>query len=318
MRLHKIINILTIGLTGIICILLLICPEIASNNIKEALNLCGNKLIPSLFPMLVISTFFTTSNIISKPVKPISFMLNKIFSIPENMSAAALLGFIAGYPVCAACAGNMYKSGKCTKEQAEYTCAICSNPSLIFMLSTIGLMIFSSRQTGLMLILSMFISTYMTSLLLRRQYAIKGTAEQSACVINKHMASPISALLSSITQSVFLMLKICGFVLFFCVAGSFINYLLNTVFRLNNCAESLIHGFFEISGGVFAIDTPYNHRAATLCSAICGWSGLSVLFQILEILHEHGLSVKPYIKAKILNTLFFPLTTQLLLVVFKI
>ena len=292
------------------CLFSFVFPDIAGKNVKTALNICSAKLIPSLFPTLVVSTFFSLSNIFDKFNSFIYKPLNKVLGIPKALSTSALLGLIAGYPVCAVCAQSMYIEKKCTKQQAEYTTAVCSNPSFAFILSAVGVGVLGNRAFGGLLIICMLISLIFTSFILRHIYCIKNIDNSSMNYPQFKGISVTSALLKSISQSAFLMMKICSFVIFFSCMSEFFIFALTRFIKINNCSYSMIKGFFEISGGIFSIDTNYINRAALIAFAVCGWSGMSVLFQISEIFHECGLSVKPYIVAKALNTFIFPLILQ--------
>ena len=67
--------------------------------------------------------------------------------------------------------------------------------------------------------------------------------------------------------------------------------------------QSLIFGFFEMTGGaVSACQLPPMLAVATV-AAITGWSGLSVHFQLVGIVGSHDMPLTPYVVCKALSSL---------------
>ena len=67
--------------------------------------------------------------------------------------------------------------------------------------------------------------------------------------------------------------------------------------------QTLIFGFFEMTGGaVSACQLPESLAVATV-AAITGWSGLSVHFQLVGIIGSHDVAFAPYIVCKAVSSL---------------
>ena len=82
-------------------VVLIAYPEKMATGIADGLLICGNILIPSLFPFTVLAMFFIESNILQRHLKtPIMFSL-----------FVFLLSIIGGYPVGAKIISSSYQKG---------------------------------------------------------------------------------------------------------------------------------------------------------------------------------------------------------------
>jgi hypothetical protein len=74
-----------------------------------------------------------------------------------------------------------------------------------------------------------------------------------------------------------------------------------------------VSGVFEVSSGVYSlaglnIDIYYK---LIFCAAVLGWSGFSVHFQIIYILKDLKLSLRPYFTGKIIHVIIYIIITAL-------
>ena len=98
------------------------------------------------------------------------------------------------------------------------------------------------------------------------------------------------------------MLTVCAYVTFF---SSFVGCL-GVIFErmgISGAISAAIFGIFEISGGVRAVSMLESPRLALLlCSAILGWSGISVHLQIASVCRGR-VDLRPYFAAKIAQSI---------------
>jgi len=77
-----------------------------------------------------------------------------------------------------------------------------------------------------------------------------------------------------------------------------------------------VAGIFEVSSGVYSLaglNINVYHKLI-ICAAILGWSGFSVHFQIIYILKDLKLSLRPYFTGKIIHVIIYIIMTA---IVFK-
>ena len=112
-----------------------------------------------------------------------------------------------------------------------------------------------------------------------------------------------------ISDAVTGILNICGTVLFFYIMINITADILKTLGM--SFLSYAAAGIFEVSSGVYALaDLNINiYNKLLVCAAVLGWSGFSVHFQIIYILKDLKLSLRPYFTGKIIHVIIYILIT---------
>ena len=100
-----------------------------------ALKLWFEKMIPSLFPFMVLSGLIVRlelSRSISLPIFPV---LGRLYRISRTMCTTLLLGFLFGFPLGAKTIAEQYSLRQLTKPQAQYLLSFCNNIGPVYLLS---------------------------------------------------------------------------------------------------------------------------------------------------------------------------------------
>ncbi len=100
-----------------------------------ALQLWFEKMIPSLFPFMVLSGLIVRLDLgktITLPVYPI---IGSIFRISRTMCTTLLTGFLFGFPLGAKTIAEQYSLGQLSKPQAQYLLSFCNNIGPVYLLS---------------------------------------------------------------------------------------------------------------------------------------------------------------------------------------
>ena len=121
---------------GLLCaaLALVLWPGEAMGAMRDGLKLCGNVIVPSLFPFFVLSSLVVElgmSRYLGRLFQPV---MAPLFRVNGACASALALGFVGGYPVGARTAISLYQSGQCSKTEAERLLAFCNNsgPAFIF------------------------------------------------------------------------------------------------------------------------------------------------------------------------------------------
>lgn len=278
---------------------------------KEALLLCGGTLLPSLFPFVFLTRFFTETGTAERAGQRFSPALSPLFGVRRELCGTLLVGLFGGFPNGAYAAGSAYASGKCSRSEAERIVALADNASFAFLLTTVGVYVLGSLKAGLILTAACVLTVLTNAQLLRFLYPIvehksDGTVGQSRPTAAVFCASLRAACLS--------MLYICGYVtVFYALSGVLTAHL--SEFR---GASAFVRGALEMSGAVMEaanFDFPQNY---ILCAAYVGFSGLCVWFQITDICHEYGLSPRPFVFTRLSGGVLCPCFTALLLLLLPV
>ncbi len=173
---------LMLGLALLCAVLALMrWPQESMAAARDGLALCGNVIIPSLFPFFVLSSLVVELGMSRYLGRLLEGVMAPLFRVRGACASALALGFVGGYPVGARTAIALYENGQCSKTEAERLLAFCNNSGPAFILGVVGTGIFASSRAGLLLYLA-----HMAASLLRRAAlpllpARRGTPAGTTC-----------------------------------------------------------------------------------------------------------------------------------------
>lgn len=289
-------------------------PAEVSATVKDALSLCADSVIPSLFPFFIISNLLILLDIGAFCEKYLKKITKPLFGISASLAPALALGLIGGYPVGAITCAEAYSRKLCTKEDAERALVFCNNCGPAFILGAIGSGVFSSGKAGAALLI-IHISAALTTGILFRVFRspVKANAALSKVCVRKtpgfakaFTASVAKALSSSLSISAYVVL-FSALVKIMTLLGIF-PFIGVITEKLYGCgrgvAEAFASGIFEMTVGAFALaKCASSSTAFVLISFLLGWGGLSVHAQALSFISDTDLSVKNYFCGKIIHGL---------------
>lgn len=297
---------------ALICVTAALCiyPSETVQAAKNGLNLCGNVIVPSLFPFFVLSNLTVSLGITRYLGKLLEPVMRPLFNVSGECSSALVLGFIGGYPVGAKTALSLYENGSCSKTEAERLLSFCNNSGPAFILGVVGAGIFNSSRIGLILYLVHALASIIVGILFRNWGRGRpGSGKKK--VIEFRTVSFSKAFVDSILSSVRSTVNICGFVIFFTVfikmlylagiipaVSSFLGSVFSSLGLSSDLAKSLLTGIIELSSGVWSLNGVPLKSAVSMAAFMLGWAGISVHFQTLSFIGDSGLSVKSNILGK--------------------
>lgn len=224
-----------------------------SESVRRSLIFCAGALVPSLF----------LSSVLGKVLASGIRLQTKYADI-----VIILYGMLCGFPFGAITAGELYKNGSVSRERAEKITAFSNTASASFIVSYVGASSLGSVKAGLFLLAGNALVTFLWYLILR----VSSPKEPNIHIMNTvHTKNIVSA----IAESSQTMLAVCGCVVFF---SSVCDLICGNI--TNDVIKSMVHGFFEISGGIKEACGLKPGTSYILSAIFIGWSGLSVMFQV--------------------------------------
>ncbi len=261
--------------------------------VSSGLSLCAKKLVPSLFPFMVISSLIVKSGACSSLFSLLSRPLGFVFGISEGGTVALLLGWLCGFPVGAKCACDLFCEGKI--EQEEYNTLLCisSTPSPAFLVGTVGTGMLGDTGVGIALYAASLFSSVVIGIFLKIIHR-----ESHPRALQRLGRAPTLGfariLTKSVSESALGMLNVCAFVVFFSAFLGTLNGVIAPL-GLSDKLTSLLFGFFEISMGSECVCALARADALPLIALVCGWSGISVHLQTVAICHAGKCKFGSYI-----------------------
>ena len=300
---------------------LVVWPELAMQSMRDGLRLCGNVIVPSLFPFFVLSSLVVElgmSRYLGRLLEPVMYPL---FRVNGSCAAALTLGFVGGYPVGAKTAIQLYQNGQCSRTEAERLLAFCNNSGPAFILGVVGAGVFGSGKLGLLLYLTHLLASLTVGLLFRFYKPEKGPRRRGRSP-QFQTASFSAAFTRSVTGALQSTFNICAFILFFTVflrvlaqAGvltalaRLLSAALSPLGLSQTWAERLLVGMVEVSSGVSSLTDGALSGRLSMAAFMLGWAGVSVHCQVLAFLGDSGLSMGTYVTGKLLHGLLSALFT---------
>lgn len=287
---------------------------------QNGLTLWATTVLPSLFPFLIATELLCKTNFVHILGKFLDKFMRPIFNVPGESSIAIILGTLSGYPIGAKIVCNLKKQKLISNVEAERLIAYTNNSGPLFILGSIGIGLFGNKKIGLILLISHILSSLIVGLIFRFwkknspkfDYSILKNQTENRII----KLSTIGELLSeAIKNAISSVLTIGGFVVLFSVIISILessNILiimsnLMTLFKIpKDFTLTLISGILELTNGVNLSSKLFQvmpNISILLTSFLLGLGGISIMFQIYSIISKEGISIKPYIYGKFLQSI---------------
>lgn len=281
--------------------LLLIYPDKAFESVDSSLKRCAAGLLPSIFPMSVLSKQISPYLFFGK--NRLCAILTKLSGFSSNELPIFLTSLFCGYPIPSTIAKDMYDSGGLTKNQAKKAIVLCNNASPGYLIFFVGKCVFGSLFFGAVLYISQVLSVIVLAHLFKNQ--------ETALPSKKLTSETLS---QSIVRSAQSMVTLFGFVIFFSLVGDLLKAVLaetNTPLLI----RLFIAGVFESSAGINGISRLAIFTKLPLVCFFCSFGGLSVFFQVKASAGDELTDASEYLAARLAvfaGMLFFMLPVAIL------
>lgn len=315
------------------CAVALVCwPREVSAAVRDGLALCGNVIVPALFPFFILTSLTVSLGFAACLGQLLEPIMRPLFHVPGPCAAALALGFVGGYPVGARAALSLYQSGACSKTECERLLSFCNNSGPAFILGVVGAGVFADSRVGLLLCLTHAAASVCVGLVFRfyRWGGKQADSSRPAIPITAERLSV--AFTNAVKGAVTSTLNICAFVICFTVIlqllirsgllpafAALLGHLLSPLGLTEIWARRLLTGILELTSGVSSLTGEGSLSGKiSMAAFLLGWAGVSVHCQVLSFLGESGLNTRTYIFGKLLHGLFSAGLTALLCTVFPL
>ena len=315
---------LLLGLT----LLLVLYPSESARGAREGLVLCGDLLVPALFPFFVLSSLLVETGLTGRLARPLERPARFCLGVGGAGTAALLLGLVGGYPVGLRTLAELRSAGDCPDREARRAALFCNSCGPAFLLGAAGAGVFGSRQAGLLLLAANGLAAIGLAAGLR---LLCGPATDGAMRIPRREAPLPEVFPRCVSGAFSSVLGVCGYVILFSVLAALadctgILALCQRGLRIlfpgpdgDTLARSLTLGLLELSTGTAALREAAETAAALpLAAFLLGWGGLSVHGQSLPFLRQAGGQTGPYLAAKLVHGLLAAGLSSLLLRLFPL
>lgn len=304
-------NILMNLIIFVIIFYLLLNSKILITSISESTNIFITKLIPALFPYLLITELLINSNKIKSLSYGMSNLIAKIFHIPKNTTACVVVGFLLGYPNAAKCISKLYDTNRIDNKTAIKLISFTSNANMSYIITSIGVGMFKSIKIGIILAISHFLAAIIIGIFFLRSYNSNIIQQTN---VNSNSFEKIYSPFELLYVSIYGSLKTLAFIFSYTVIFSLIPHVIFSKLNLPQLLKAFICGIFEISNGINSIcmlNISLNLKLA-LTSFILSFSSFMILMQIFSFVYKSHIEFKVLLKYKLLQGIISCLITYII------
>lgn len=278
----------------LLTVMILLFPSLCLFFALNGLNLWFQKMIPALFPFMVLSGIMIRMDLTDTFVTILSPVLKPLFRVSPACLYTIVIGFLCGFPMGANVTAQLYERGKLTRPEANYLLAFCNNIGPVYFLS-FALPAIGIRHVlpalfgmyGLPLLYGMFLSFFLQK---KTQHE---TLPSLKAAETKKPVSFLEALDDSVLASLTSITKLGGYMILFNMLNVF-----PALFCKNQTVKALFNCLLEITGGISAIQS----RSPFLVLCLLHFGGLSCIAQTYSMIKNTDLSLKNYLFHKLMLT----------------
>lgn len=321
-------NIFKLLLFFTVLCLLLIFSKTNFESVKNSTNIFLSNILPSLFPFILFTEIILSSNVIDMLSNIFGSLTKYIFKINKNCTPAIIIGFLCGYPMGAKTITHLYNENKISRKDANKLITFTNNCNPVFILSTIGISIFSNLYIGIILLLSHYISSICTFFLVTHTSIIHENLSLEKLFLKNDTTNAskkcteltfFEIIKTSILKSFITLGMIFGFIVLFNLSFSIVNEFLIKL-NISQNAISFFSGIFEVTKGslnIYSLNLPVDLKLITI-SFLLGFSGLCIIFQVYSVLQENKFKFKILFFSKLVQGIISAFITFVMLKIFNI
>lgn len=275
-------------------VVLLLYPQAVQTGVRRGLAVCGEILVPSLFPFLVLSGFVIRSGLASGIGRRLSAVMRRVFGFSGSAAVAMIVSLIGGYPAGANAVAGLCEQGDIEVKEAKRLLRCCVSAGPAFIIGGVGVGMLGSAKAGVLLLIAHWIAFAAVALIER------GDGESRQVRVAASASDLGSAVAQSVNAAASSLLSMCGFVLLasglLSLTDALMGASLGTVWRcLLACAAEVSTGCVEAAS--MGRMTPFWLGAAL------GFGGLSVHGQIAARTASLFLPDRGFFRARLLHAL---------------
>ncbi len=256
-------------LNAVLCCLavtvLLTSSAAAVQGIRQGLLICGEVVIPSLFPFMVLAGFIARSGAADTLSAPLKKVICPLFKVPASACAVVVLSVVSGYPTGAALVSRLAAQGEIDRKTAARMLTFCVNAGPAMVVIAVGECMLGSVAVGWVLFACHIAASVIIGVVGAR-FAPKQAGKRGKAATEPIASAFVNATAEASTQ----MIMICGLVALF----SSVSVLLP-----NNAA--FLMPLVEVTQGVKLL-ADSGKSAVAICAAL-GFSGACVICQVLSV-----------------------------------
>ncbi len=258
--------------------------------VREAMENFTTRLVPVLFPYMVLSHLFGTYGLL----EPLAALLpvHRLFRMDRSAFGAFVMGQVCGYPVGASMTAALYRQHRITKKQGELLLALSAGASPAFLLHGVGGALWGNLGFGIFLYaMQIGFALAAGGILGRRLAGTEASVEDAGAQL------PFArCFCEAVGGSAVKLVSVGGYIVFFS--------LLSAILPVHGLLQAGLSAMLECASGTLAASSIGGEVGLLLTGFAVGCGGVSVLLQTAHMVGETGLGLGTYCRYKLASGLF--------------
>ena len=289
----------------ILIIAVLSHPDATFRYAYEGLYQWAAKMVPTLFPFMMISSIMVYSGADLELGRMLSIPLKRIYKYSTYGLYAIFMGFFCGFPMGAKVVSELCENNKLSKEEAVSLLGFCNNIGPAYFLGIIIPILHAcGYQNTLPFLFGMYGIPAIYGIFLSRRFAkthsSKFLSDHTQTNNTRQKLSLTSCLKKACAENTQSLIMLGGYITFTNAFRIFLDF-----FQISDNIKRTLSSFLEIMGGVQTIYTSSllpPQKILWIMTALC-FSGISCLIQTSSFLEKVHLPLAAYVKNKVIITL---------------
>jgi len=280
---------------------------------KTGLLTWTDKVIPTLFPFFVLTNLMIYYGIPQLMGKMLSPLFKHFLHLSPIIFFIILMSLISGNPSGAKIARQYYDQKVISKREFQGLLYFCNFSSPLFIIGTIGVLLYQSTKIGYFLLASHLLGSFIVFICCYYPY-FKTNSKLSTVEISTPIEPFSAILINAIENSIQTLIRVGGIIMvFYIVSAAFntlqlfdvLNHLLAPLLSLTNIGniEPLFSGLLEFTQGVTKVvntNLPF-HIQLALIAFIISFAGFSVHTQIFMFVKDEIVSYFKYFTYRLMH-----------------
>lgn len=290
-------------------------PTVVFQSAGNAITLWAETIVPSMLPFFILNNVLFAAGGIHLLGSVLSRPIQKILGLPGDAAFILATGYSTGVPVSASLIAKLRKENRLSREQGNCLLAYSSNVSPAFILSAVAVSMLDTEAAGPFLAAVHYGSNAMLMLacsLFFRFQKKQGDELPSTPPKEKAKALSVQMVIDALFTSIRTIFLIGGIIVIFFILIAFFDtvglfHRLSQILGLSTQQKIALHaiscGFLEITAGTqkaSLLSLSFPLKTAIL-SAVLSFGGLSALMQIVSQIQGTDLSIRFYLRYKIIQ-----------------
>lgn len=321
-------------LTSIIFLLMILIisnPKTFNTGTISGLKLFFYSVFPGLFPFMILTKLMTEIGYLFLITPKFDKLSRTLFGTSGISFYAFFMSILSGYPIGAKIIADLYQKELISETEAKKMSIFCTTSGPVFVVGTVGSVMFKSFKIGIIIYLSHIISSVLMGIfynLITKNKSIPTQKDTNIMLLKQNKTTNI--LNTSITQTINSLFVVGAYITMFYlitelldsfnVISSLSNILCKILkpFKINHTSiKGSLYGILEVTRGAKELSKAISPTSIALCSGIISFSGISINLQMMSFLKTAKIKTHTFILSKCVHMILSMFLCLLLVIILK-